>query len=330
MAEPNAKRSKTDSKGKVCLVGSGIVGRSFAVIFSKAGYSVSLHDTVEQQLKDAMILIKAQLEDFENKGLLKDCVHQTADDAFSMISTTLDLKEAMDGAFFLQESVPENLELKQKVFKEFDSLASDDMILSSSTSCIVPSKFTLNLKHTKNCIVSHPVNPPALCPFLEVVPSTETNQEVVEKTLSLWRECGMSPITVKKEVAGFVLNRLQYALLAESYRLVENDVCTPDDVNITLTDGLAMRWSLIGPFETGHLNAPKGIKDYYERYGPPTEAVLKEQSETVLKFKQETIDKIHESMCRIAPVESIIERSKLRDSRLSALAVHRNNEKAKL
>jgi len=310
------------------LGGSGLVGRSFAVIFSRAGYSVYLYDNVEKQLKDALVLIKSQLDDFEAKGLLQHSFMKTSDEAFALISTTLDLKEAMDGAFFVQENVPEFVELKQKVFKELDAVASDDIILSSSTSCIVPSRFTLDLKHKKNCIVSHPINPPALVPFIEIMPSPETDPAVVEKTLALWKEVGMSPITVKKEVAGFVLNRLQYALMAEAYRLVEDGVCTPEDVNITLTDGLAMRWSVIGPFETAHLNAPNGIKDYYERYGPSIESVLKEQSSTETTFKPDVVEKIHEAMVNVAPGKSVVERSNLRDRRLSSLAMHRLKEKS--
>lgn len=325
--EPVAKRAKSEGKGKVCLVGSGLVGRSFATIFSKAGYSVCLYDNVEKQLKDALLLIKSQLDDFEAKGLLEHSVKKTSAEAFAMISTTLDLKEALEGAFFMQESVPEFVELKQKVFREVDAVCSDDIILSSSTSCIVPSRFTLDLKHKKNCLVSHPINPPALVPFIEIMPSPETDQSVVEKTLALWKEVGMSPITVKKEVAGFVLNRLQYALMGEAYRLVESGVCSAEDVNITLTDGLAMRWSLIGPFETAHLNAPNGINDYFERYGPSIESVLKEQSSTETTFNPDVVSKINEEMVNSAPGMSVVERSNLRDRRLSSLAMHRLNEK---
>jgi len=316
------------AKGKIAIVGSGIIGRSWALIFCKAGYSVCLYDTLASQLESALSNVASLLAEFKEKGLLTGPI-QSVEDGMKLISTTTDLSEAMNGAMFLQENAPENLELKSKIFKQMDEIASDNIILSSSSSCLYPSLFTKGLKHKNRCIVSHPVNPPYLVPLVEVVPSADTDQEVIDKTLEIMKEVGQAPVLVRKEVNGFLLNRLQYAVLMEAWRLVEDGVCTPEDIDTTMTEGLGLRYSLIGPFETIHLNAPNGVKDYCNRYGANIEVVSKEQSDT-RSWSGETAEKVHEEMCKKIPVDSLPERRNLRDKRLAALAVHRKNEKSAL
>ncbi|XP_057307313.1 lambda-crystallin-like [Hydractinia symbiolongicarpus] len=313
-----------ETKGKVAVVGSGLIGRSWAVLFSKAGYSVCLYDTDVKQLEAALGSIKTTLDEFENKELLCGPI-KTANDAFKLISTTESLSEVVKDSIFLQESTPENLELKQKVFKQLDELASDDIVLSSSSSCLYPSMFTTNLKHKSQCIVSHPVNPPYLVPLVEVVPSPDTDKAIIDKTMDIMKDIGQAPVLVRKEVNGFLLNRLQYAVLMEAWRLVEDGVCTPEDIDTTMTEGLGLRYSLIGPFETIHLNAPQGVKDYCERYGANIEVISKEQSDT-RSWSGTTVDRIHEAMCKTMPVESLPKRRELRDKRLAALALHRSKE----
>ena len=113
--------------------------------------------------------------------------------------------------------------MKAKVFHQVDGLVGDTTILASSTSCIQPSTFTEKLKHRQNCIVAHPVNPPHLVPLVEIVPAPWTSPDVVTMTIELMKKIGQSPVLVKKEVDGFVSNRLQYAMLMEAWRLVEVD-----------------------------------------------------------------------------------------------------------
>ncbi|EDO27740.1 predicted protein, partial [Nematostella vectensis] len=157
---------------------------------------------------------------------------------------------------FLQECTPENLELKKKVFQNLEAtLSSSEVILASSTSCIMPSKFTESLQLRQRCIVAHPINPPYYVPLVEVIPAPWTDASVIEQTIKLMKDIGQSPVLLKKETNGFIVNRLQYALIAEAWRLVEEGICSPEDVDTTMTEGLGLRYSLIGPFETMHLNA---------------------------------------------------------------------------
>jgi len=317
-----------DSKGKVTVIGSGLIGRCWSVMFAKAGYSVCMYYVHEHQLSGAMEATAKTLVQFEEQGLLSDCHIHDATSASKMITTSSNMQEAMEGAIYLQECAPENLDLKKNIFTELDKYATDYIVLASSTSCIGPSKFTLDLVHKAQCIVSHPVNPPYHLKLVEVIPSPETRADVAERTVAIMKDIGQSPVLVRKEVNGFALNRLQYAVLMEAWRLVEDGVLTPEDIDTVFKDGLAPRWSLIGPFETIHLNAPKGVNDYCERYGANIENVCQEQC-NVRTFGGATGDAIHQAICATVPVDQLPARCVWRDEQLGALSAHRREQATK-
>ncbi|MCC7347581.1 MAG: 3-hydroxyacyl-CoA dehydrogenase, partial [Variibacter sp.] len=157
-------------------------------------------------------------------------------------------------------------ELKREIFGELDRLAPAQIVLASSTSAIVASRFTESLKTRERCLVAHPVNPPHLVPLVELVGAPWTTPETVARAKQVYESIGQVPIVVKKEIDGFILNRLQGALLAEAFRLVGEGYVSPQDCDKTLKDGLGLRWSFMGPFETIDLNAPGGMADYCARY----------------------------------------------------------------
>lgn len=149
----------------------------------------------------------------------------------------------------------EKLELKADVFKQLDEVASDDIVLGSSTSCFLPSLFSQSLKHRSQVVVAHPVNPPYYIPLIEVVPAPWTSDEVVKRTRALLEDIGQKPVTLKKEVPGFSLNRIQYAILNECWRQIADGVMSVEDVDTVMSDGLGLRYAFMGPYETAHLNA---------------------------------------------------------------------------
>ncbi|XP_069747452.1 lambda-crystallin homolog isoform X2 [Narcine bancroftii] len=206
-------------KGNILIVGSGIVGRSWAMVAVSAGYRVVLYDTVHQQVTNTIQIIRQQLNELEGSGNLRGTLK--VEEQMLLISACSDLAQGVEGAILIQECVPENLELKRKVFQELDDLMNDDVILSSSTSCLLPSKLFSGLKHVKQCIVSHPVNPTYYIPLVELVPHPETNPAVLERTYKLMKDIGQTPVKLMKEIDGFVLNRIQYAIIGESWRLVK-------------------------------------------------------------------------------------------------------------
>eukprot|EP00112_Aurelia_sp_Birch-Aquarium-sp1_P023394 Seg696.1 transcript_id=Seg696.1/GoldUCD/mRNA.D3Y31 product=Lambda-crystallin protein_id=Seg696.1/GoldUCD/D3Y31 len=311
---------------KVAVVGSGLIGRCWAILFARAGYKVCMYDVEETQITNALQSCRSQLIQMEKDGFL-DKNKLSADDVMESVSGSSNLRQVLADAFYVQECTPENLELKKHVFSELSKFVDEGTIIASSTSCLMPSLFTEDLPNRYHCIVAHPVNPPHLVPLVELIPSPWTDPEVIETTKKLMIGIGQSPVVAKKEVNGFILNRLQYALLMEAWRLVEDGVCTPEDVDLTVSKGLGLRYAIMGPFETIHLNAA-GVKDYCERYGSNIEKICTEEGGP-RPLKGETAEKIHNAMCDVIPVEKLDERRKWRDTKLGELFKLQNSKNLK-
>jgi len=312
-------------KGKVVIIGSGIVGQSWALIFARGGYEVHLYDLKSSQCKIAIKGIKDQLEKLAPFQLLNG---QSVATIFSRIHINPSLSDALLGAIYAQECCPEDVSIKKSVFQTVNEILDqqDDssIIVASSSSNLCSSKYASALSHRKQYLVSHPVNPPFAIPVVEIVPAPWTSKEVVSKTLDILSGVKMKPVLLKKEIDGFLINRLQYALLYECYRLVEDGVASPEDVDTAIRDGLALRWSFMGPFQTIDLNAPKGVKDYYERYHSSIERVVKTQDNNQL-LKKEVFDQIDAAIRNETPLHCIPQRLAWRNARLVDLAVHKAN-----
>ena len=248
---------------KVAIIGSGFVGRAWAISFSRAGHDVALWDQDPQAPEKALTYIRGLLPDLEASDLLNGVAAQAVEARMRPAAT---LEAPLDGAAHVQENTPEDVEVKRKVFAQLDAAAAPDAVLASSTSAILPSAFTEALKGRARWLVVHPINSPYLIPAAEVVPGPWTDAATVERAASVLRSAGHAPIVMKREIDGFVTNRLQRALLEEAFRLVAEGYASVEDIDIGLRDGLPLRWSFIGPFETIDLNAPGGIRDYAERY----------------------------------------------------------------
>ena len=248
---------------KVAIVGSGLVGRAWAISFARAGFDVALWDQDPAAAGKAIAYAERLLPDLEQCDLLNG---ETARAVGARMRPVARLEGALDGAAYVQENTPEDVEVKRRMFASLDALAAPQTILASSTSAILPSAFTEGLKGRSRCLVVHPINPPYLIPAAEVVPAPWTDAAIVERAAALLRAAGHAPIVMRREIDGFVMNRLQGALLEEAFRLVAEGYASIEDVDVGIRDGLALRWSFMGPFETIDLNAPAGVRDYAERY----------------------------------------------------------------
>ncbi|HEX7073818.1 MAG TPA: 3-hydroxyacyl-CoA dehydrogenase, partial [Hyphomicrobiaceae bacterium] len=255
--------------------------------------------------------------------------HELIDDpeaALARVSAAGDLENAVAGADLVQESTPETLEMKREIFARLDSAAPPEAILASSTSSLVTSLYTENLAGRSRCLVAHPVNPPHLVPIVELCGAPWTSPEVMQRAREIYRSVGQVPIHVKREVDGFVLNRLQTALLAESFRLVEEGVVTPQDLDETIRNGLGLRWAFMGPFETIELNAPGGIPDYCRRYSPFFRRLAADQP----KASVWDDDKTAEAAAAWGPIpdpQKHAAKTRWRDEQLAALAAHKRRMK---
>ena len=252
---------KTLTTPIVAVIGAGLIGRSWAMVFARAGWTVRITDPNAAALKAVPRLVRASLADLAKHGLAAD-----PRAAANRIIPARTIAEAASGADFAQECGPETIADKIAIFEELDTAAPPRAILASSSSAIAASKFTAALRGRSRCLVAHPVNPPHLVPIVELSPAPWTSRRTVAAARKIYERIGQVPILVKKEIEGFILNRLQGALLAEAFRLVGAGYVSAADLDKTIKDGLGLRWSFMGPFETIELNAPRGIPDYCARY----------------------------------------------------------------
>uniref|UniRef100_A0A8C2CD16 Lambda-crystallin-like n=1 Tax=Cyprinus carpio TaxID=7962 RepID=A0A8C2CD16_CYPCA len=310
----------TSLKGKIItVVGSGLIGRSWAMVFLSGGYKVKIYDNEPGQASGAITEIRKQIEELQRAKMLRG--NLTAAQQLSLLSSHDDLQQALVGAFFVQECVFEDLEAKHSVFHEVENLVTESVILSSSTSCLMPSNMFSRVQNRTRCIISHPVNPPYYVRLVELVPHPETLPAVMDVAYSLMTDVGQAPVRLSKEIDGFALNRVQYAIIAESWRLVQDGVISVKDIDLVMSEGLGMRYAFIGPIETMHLNAPEGMEDYLQRYSEGMKRVLNTFG-PVPDFSGEPAARIVKEVCELIPAEQqhLTVRRERRDQLLMELA----------
>jgi L-gulonate 3-dehydrogenase len=300
---------------RIAAVGAGLVGRAWSIVFARAGFEVALWDPVEGAVEKALGLVDQALPELAEADLLRGA---TPAETRGRMRAAASLADALAGVVHVQESAPERVEVKRGLWRELDAAAPADAVLASSTSGIPASAFTEGLKGGARCLVAHPINPPHIVPLVELVPAPWTAPETVERTAALMRAVGQRPIPLAREVKGFVVNRLQGALLAEAFKLVEDGVCGVDDVDAAIADGLGLRWSFIGPFETIDLNSPTGVRGYCEMLGPLYYELAKEQAEA-RPWGAELVAKIEAARRARLAAGDITSRAQWRDRRLAHL-----------
>jgi 3-hydroxyacyl-CoA dehydrogenase len=303
---------------KIAIIGSGLVGRSWAISFARAGHDAFLWDSQDGAAEAAIGYIRQILPDLQANDLLRG---STPDETLAQLHVAATAAEALDGAIYAQESTPEDLDIKRRVYAMLDSLASPETILASSTSALLPSLFSEGLAGKDRCLVAHPINPPYIIPATEVVPAPWTRPDVVERTAALLKDIGHAPIVMKKELDGFLINRLQGALLQEAFRLVADGYAGVEDIDTCLRDGLALRWSFMGPFETIDLNAPAGVRDYVARFGPAFARMA--AGVEPIPWTGAVLDQVEAQRRARLPASALAARQVWRDRRLMALAAHK-------
>ncbi len=305
----------TFSNMNIAIVGSGFIGRSWAISFARSGATVRIWDQAAEASAKAVAYIAQVLEDLETYDLLGSQPPSVILDRISVCST---LEEALKDANYVQENTPEILDNKIAVFKLLDSAAPASAILASSTSALLPSSFTETLNGRGRCLVVHPINPPYLIPAAEIVPAPWTSAETVECARQILISAGHAPLVMKKELDGFIMNRMQGALLEEAFRLVAEGYASVEDIDVGIRDGLALRWSFMGPFETIDLNAPGGVRDYAERYQGIYSNIFP-QTQHRVDWSGEVMNQIEKSRRSVLPADKLQERQLWRDKRLMAL-----------
>ncbi len=228
------------------VVGAGLMGHGIAQEFALAGYEVHLNDLTEEKLQQALEDIQANLQRLMGFGLV---TQDQAEFTPARIHTSTELGEVAADTDLVVEAVFEDLELKQQLFQQLDTLCPERTILASNTSTLMPSLLASATERPDRVLVTHYYNPPYLVPLVEVVRGPETSDEVVETVDVLLTRVGKTPAIVQKEAPGFIGNRLQVALFREALSIVERGIATPRDVDIVVRNGPGRRWAAAGPFE---------------------------------------------------------------------------------
>jgi L-gulonate 3-dehydrogenase len=301
----------------VGIIGAGLIGRSWANVFARAGWDVVLWDPNADVRAKAAGQIAEGLQELAVHGLVTD-----ATAAAQRVRIAATLEEAVAAADFVQESGPETPEAKREIFARLDAATRPDVVLASSTSAIVASQFTEALAGRGRCLVAHPVNPPHLVPVVELCGAPWTTPATKARAKQVFQSIGQVPIDVKREIEGFVLNRLQVALLAEAFRLVQDGVVSPEDLDHTIADGLGLRWAFMGPFETIELNAPDGIADYCRRYAPWFRRYMQDLP-PASTWDDSNWQAVAAAWGPTPTAQSVAKKSQWRNTRLAALAAHK-------
>ena len=305
---------------RAAIIGTGLIGQAWAIVFARQGWQVRLYDVNAAMLAEAGALIRRQLDELQAHGLLRDAAAAAA-----RIEVAASLPEALAGARYIQENSPERLDLKRDLFAQLDAAAEPDAIIGSSTSSIPASEFTEGLPGRQRCLVAHPVNPPYLIPVVELCPAPWTSEAAMRAARDIMLDIGQKPVTMRREIEGFILNRLQGALLHEAFRLAAAGIASAEDIDTTVKDGLGLRWSFMGPFETIDLNAPGGIADYCARYGGPYQSIGATQGQAV-PWDGALVEALAAERRGLLPADDLTARRYWRDEQLMRLMRHKQQQ----
>jgi L-gulonate 3-dehydrogenase len=291
---------------RVTIAGAGLIGRGWAAAFARAGWHVALWDRAPAVLPGAEAAVRATLADMTALGLI------LADAPAAQISTHADLAKALQGTDYVQECVPESRDTKAAVFAELDALTAAGVPIGSSTSTIAGSLFLADLPGRARCMVAHPANPPHLMPVVELVPSDWHTASDLAAFQAILTSIGQVPVVLHAEIEGFVMNRLQAAVVNEAVALVAAGVIDPAGLDAVMKHSLGLRWALMGPFETMDLNAPSGFLDYATRYGRYYEA-MGQQLSVADPWPMATLEAIEVVRRAATPTPQLAERMAWRD-----------------
>lgn len=257
---------------KIAIIGSGVMGSGIAQSFAVSGYFVTINDIKEELLYHAQNRISENLSLLIEEGALTDREKQGA---LANITYSVDLEGAVRDADFIIEAIPEVIELKLNLYQQLEEIIKPDAIVASNTSTFPISQLMEKASFAERMVITHFFNPGHLVPLVEIVQHDETKSEIVKTTMDLMRKIGKSPILLKKEIAGFIANRLQTALMREAFYLLKEGVADAEDIDTAITAGPGFRWAFTGPIEI----ADFGGLDTWQRVFDNVSPVLDQSKE---------------------------------------------------
>ncbi len=252
--------------GRIAVVGTGVIGASWAAYFLAKGFDVATTDPADGAEKRLRMLIDASWPALERVGLAEGASR-------SRLRFDRDIRRAVEGCAFIQENGPERVDVKRDLLAKISSVVPSDSLIATSSSGILISDIQDAAAFPERVFLGHPFNPPHLMPLVEVVGGRLTSEVAVEKALAFYRSIGKKPIHIRREVKGYLANRLQAALWREAFYLVQQGIASVEDVDTAIAHGPGLRWALLGPFLNLHLSGGAGgIAHVLEHFGPPIES----------------------------------------------------------
>jgi 3-hydroxybutyryl-CoA dehydrogenase len=231
---------------KVTVLGTGNMGPGIALLFARAHYPITIWGRTTEGETRGRENFQLNLDDMIREGLMTG---EEAAEVLDRISYSHDLDRACRDADFIVEAIPEVLELKQDIFHKLESISSRETIFASNTSTLLPTPLSEKMEYKNRLIVAHFWNPAHLAPLVEVCGGPETSADVVETTMELIRRIGNEPVLIRKEILGFIGNRIMHAMNREALALIGSGVCTPDDIDRVVNTSFGPRFAHLGPME---------------------------------------------------------------------------------
>ena len=296
---------------RIAIVGTGVIGASWAALFLAHGLEVIATDPAPNAEENLREYIDNAWPALEQLGLSSGASKER-------LSFTTKLSDALEGVDLVQENGPERPDFKIKLFADMDALTPESTILASSSSGIPIGISQSSCKHPERCVIGHPFNPPHLIPLVEVVGSEKTSSATIERAIAFYASIGKRPIHVRKEVVGHVANRLQAALYREVVYLIEKDVLSVSDADAAVSWGPGLRWGVMGPNLLFHLAGGEGgIHHFMEHLAGPMTTWWKDLGNP--EFTPDLKEKIVQGVLAEAGNQSIDELAGERDRLLLGL-----------
>ncbi|MGB7729900.1 MAG: 3-hydroxyacyl-CoA dehydrogenase NAD-binding domain-containing protein [Candidatus Acidiferrum sp.] len=306
----------------IAIVGTGVIGASWAALYLARGFNVVATDPGPNAEENLRRFIDAAWKDLTVIGLSPDASRDH-------LQFTTDMKKALSDADFVQENGPERKDFKIRLFADMDAATSPDSIIASSSSGLTMSIMQSSCKHPERCVIGHPFNPPHVIPLVEVVAGEKTSPQTVQQAISFYTSIGKKPIQVRKEVVGHVANRLQAALYREVVYLIEQGVLDVTDADAAVCWGPGLRWGVMGPNLLFHLGGGQGgIQHFMDQFTGPLATWWKDLGK-ITDFSPEVKQLIIRGVQDEAGNRSIEELERERDGMLlELLATRAKGEKA--
>jgi carnitine 3-dehydrogenase len=260
--EPPGEARMSDEVHRVAIVGAGVIGSGWAARHLAAGLDVVAWDPSPRTEAKTRAAVALAWPSLEKRGLAAGASQQR-------ISFAATIRDCVAEADFIQENAPEREALKQDLLAQIDEAAKPDAVVASSTSGLLPTTLALKMRRPERLVVGHPFNPVYLLPLVEIVGGERTTMASIEAATAFYRSVGMRPLPVRKEIEGFVADRLMEALWREALWLVNDDVATTEEIDAAVVYGCGLRWALMGTFLTFHLAGGEGgMRHMLHQFGP--------------------------------------------------------------